>query len=350
MKILIIQQKMIGDVLTSSILFEALKKKYPKSNLHYLINSHTYPVVENNPFIDKFIFLTPEIENNNIKFYSFLKSIRRDEYDAIVDVYGKLSSALISLFAKAKVKSAYYKKHSSFIFSDTFKRLTLPVNNVSLAVENRMKLLKPLNVEFTNISPKIYLKDDEIEIARHFLETHKIDLTKPLFMISVVGSSVKKTYPLNYIAELIDEIAVIKNSQILFNYIPKQEVDARKVYNYCNESTQKKIFLNVYGKSLREFLAITEHCSALIGNEGGANNMGKALNIPTFTIFSPSLNKQNWFGEVEAKTHVAIHLSDFVKFDETDQTNAKKNPEAYYLKLEPKFIKPQLKSFLSTLD
>ena len=350
MKILIIQQKMIGDVLTSSILFEALKKKYPKSNLHYLIDSHTYPVVYNNPFIDKFIFLTPEIEKNKLKFYSFLKSIRREEYDAIIDVYGKISSALIALFGKAKVKSAYYKKHTSFIFSDTFTRLTQPMNNASLAIENRMKLLEPLKIEFENISPKIYLKDNEIEAARHLLKIHKIDLTKPLFMISVLGSNVKKTYPLKYIADLIDEIAEIKNSQILFNYIPKQEVDASKVYNYCKASTQKKIFFNVYGKSLREFLAITKHCNALIGNEGGANNMAKALNIPTFTIFSPNLNKQNWFGEVEAKTHVAIHLSDFVKLTEADRTNAKQNPEAYYLKLDPKFIKPQLKSFLSTLD
>ena len=41
---------MIGDVLTSSILFEVLEK-FPNSL--FLINSHTIPVVKNNPFIDK---------------------------------------------------------------------------------------------------------------------------------------------------------------------------------------------------------------------------------------------------------------------------------------------------------
>ena len=57
MKILIIQNKMIGDVLTSSILFEALKQKYPTSVLHFVINPATLPVLENNPFIDEFIYL-----------------------------------------------------------------------------------------------------------------------------------------------------------------------------------------------------------------------------------------------------------------------------------------------------
>ena len=61
MKLLIIQQKMIGDVLTTSILFKALKAEHPDAELHYVINSHTYSVVENNPFIDKVLFVTPEM-------------------------------------------------------------------------------------------------------------------------------------------------------------------------------------------------------------------------------------------------------------------------------------------------
>ena len=350
MKVLIIQQKMIGDVLTTSILFEALKQKYPDSELHFVINSHTFPVVENNPFIDKFIFVTPEMESTKLKFYKFLKSIRKEKYDAIVDVYGKLSSSLISLFAKSKIKSAYYKKHTAYIFSHPLKRLKTPENNSSLALENRMKLLEPLNIKFSNISPKIYLKTEEIEDSKQYLEAHGINLDKPLFMISVLGSNNKKTYPLQYIAELIDVIGEVKDSQIIFNYMPKQKPDAKQVFDYCKPETQKQIFFNVFGKNLREFLAITKHCSSLIGNEGGANNMAKALNIPTFTIFSPYLNKQNWFGKVESKKHVAIHLSDYIDYNKTDIEKAKQNPEFYYLKLEPKFIKPQLKSFLSNLD
>ena len=61
MKILVIQQKMIGDVLTSSVLFEMIKKKHPNYKLHYLINNHTSAVVENNPLIDKIIFFSPKV-------------------------------------------------------------------------------------------------------------------------------------------------------------------------------------------------------------------------------------------------------------------------------------------------
>lgn len=342
---------MIGDVLTTGILFEALKKKYPTSELHYLINSHTYPVVENNPFINKFIFFKPEIEKSTLKFVSFLLGLKNEKYDAVIDVYGKMSSNLISLFVKSKLKIAYYKSHSSFIFKHAIKRKKTPNYNTSLAIENRMLLLEPLEVSFKNYKPTIYLKQSEIDRAKLYLESQNIDLSKSLFMISVLGSSLEKTYPFEYMAKLLDTLIISKpDSQILFNYIPKQEQDAKAIFNLCKQVTQNRIYFNVYGKSLREFLGITSHCDALIGNEGGANNMAKALGIKTFTIFSPYLNKQNWFGETENKDHVAIHLSDFIDYSKNDKSLAKKDPENFYLKLKPEFITPQLQSFLANLN
>jgi len=350
MKILIIQQKMIGDVLTSSILFEALKTEYPNAELHYVINAHTLPVVDHNPFIDDFKLITPEIETSKRLFYTFLKNIRTENYDIVIDVYGKIGSALISTFSKAEIKIAYFKNHTSFIFTHPLKRLKSSKNNASLAIENRLMLLEPLNISYKEVSPKIYLTDGEIKSSKHYLEDSKIELNKRLFMISVLGSSDAKTYPAKYMASLLDSIIdADKDAQILFNYIPKQKEKAKVIFDYCNEETQKQIFFNVYGKSLRSFLAITSHCDALIGNEGGANNMAKALNIPTFTIFSPYLNKQNWFGETETNTHVAIHIGDYIVHSIEDNKKAKKNPEAYYLKLKPEYIKPKLTMFLTNL-
>ena len=77
---------MIGDVLTTSILFEALKQKYPNSELHYVINSGTIPVVENNPYVDDIIEITKKIEKSKWEFFKFLRSLRRKKYDAVLDV------------------------------------------------------------------------------------------------------------------------------------------------------------------------------------------------------------------------------------------------------------------------
>jgi len=342
---------MIGDVLTSSVLFEAIKLKHPSAELHYLVNSHTIPVVENNPFMDKLVLFTPEFENSKLQFYRFLKEIRKAKYDVVIDVYGKISSNLISYFSKAPIRISYYKKHTAFLYTHTLKRLKTPIHKSSLAIENRMKLVEFLDIPFKDLSPKIYLTSREKTAAKKYLHDSNINLEKPLLMVSVLGSSSTKTYPLKYMANLLDSIVAKKpEMQLLFNYIPKQEVDARKVYDHCLPTTQKQIYFSVFGKSLREFLAITFYCDAMVGNEGGAINMAKALNIPTFTIFSPSLKIQNWFGEKENEIHTAIHLSQCLKYESEDFVKAKKNPSEFYLKFAPAYIIKPLDDFISNLS
>lgn len=342
---------MIGDVLTSSILCEVMKQKYPSAELHYLVNSHTVPVVENNPFIDQLVLFTPEMEQSKLQFYRFLKKIHKVKYDVVIDVYGKISSNLISYFSKAPKRISYHKEHTAFLYTHTLERLKKPEHHCSLAIENRLKLLEFLEVPFQEVTPKIYLNQTEITSAEAYLNSSNIDLKKPLFMVSVLGSSEAKTYPLNYMASLLDGlVAENKEAQFLFNYIPKQEEEAKAVYDFCLPATQERIFFSVFGKSLREFLAMSSHCDAMIGNEGGAINMAKALNIPTFTIFSPSLKMQNWFGEKENKNHKAIHLSEFIPYQEEDFIAAKKKPLEYYLKFTPSYIVQPLQDFIANLS
>jgi len=349
MKVLIIQQKMIGDVLTSSILFEALRNKYPEAELHYIINSHTFPVVEHNSFIDKFIFITPKIQKSKLKFWGLLKSIRNENYDIVIDVYSKLSSNLITIISGAKTKISKYKWYTSFIYTNTFKEQKSAKTNAGLAIENRLQLLQPLfNEKHLIIRPKIYLTSKEIEASKKKLTQSNINLSKPLFMISVLGSSKNKTYPFPYMAKLIDTIVSETKGQILFNYIPKQEAEALIVYNFCKKETQQQIHFNVFGQSLREFLAITKHCDALIGNEGGASNMAKALDIPTFTIFSPWIRKDAWNMFEDGKTHFSIHLRDVKPelYDGKPLKKIKNEVQSLYEAFLPESIFPKLKSYL----
>ncbi|MEM5564253.1 glycosyltransferase family 9 protein [Psychroserpens sp. AS72] len=348
MKILVIQQKMIGDVLTSSILFEALRTKYPNAQLDYLVNSHTLPVIENNPNIDNFILFTKAEENSKRALLKFAKKIKQNKYDVVIDVYSKLSSNIISFFSGAKTKISYYKHYSTFVYTHNIKRLNKTESKSNLAIVNRFQLLQPLGIEATSAKPKIYLTDKEITDSQQFLIDNHIDFNKPLYMISVLGSGTNKTYPFSYMAKVIDRIAQQTNGQILFNYIPNQEAEAKAIYNSCQPETQKLIFFNVFGKNLREFLAITKHCDALIGNEGGAVNMAKALDIKTFAIFSPWISKDTWSLFEDDKTQVSVHLKDYKAeiYSNKAEKEMKKEALELYKEFSPEFFEDKLKAFL----
>lgn len=340
---------MIGDVLTTSILFEAIKAEHPDAELHYIINSHTFAVVQNNPYIDKFLFVTPEIEENKTKFLAFLNKIKREKYDAVIDVYSKFSSNLMTKFSGAPIKISKKKWYTAHYYTHTFKEAKKPKTEAGLAVENRLQLLQPICNNIPNqLKPKVYLTDTEIEASKQLLIKAKVKVDEPLFMISVLGSGENKTYPLPHMAKIIDTIVEETNGQILFNYIPKQLTEAKTVFNFCKESTKNRIFFDVFGRSLREFLAITQHCTALIGNEGGAVNMAKALDIPTFTIFSPWILKEAWNMFDNDRTHVSIHLKDIKPdiYDGKSLKTAKKEAFALYETFPPELIIPKLKTYL----
>ena len=343
---------MIGDVLATSILFEAIKHHYPDAEIHYVLNSHTYPVVEGNPHIDKFHFFTSEHEKSKRKLWQFTKILRQEKFDIVIDPYSKLSSNIMALRSKAKTKISIDKGHNKFIYNHIFKNRSKAKTTAGLAIENRLQLLQPLNIDTSKIiRPKIHLSENEKVNAKKFLELNGIDLNKPLFMIGVLGSGPEKTFPFEYMAEVIDTIVREQpNSQILFNYIPKQMADAKAIYGLCKPETQSQIFFDVFGKSLRDFLAITSHCDALIGNEGGAINMAKALNIPTFTFFSPWIKKEAWNMFDDGKNHVSVHLKDFDDghYKNIDHPKALKSKVSeLYQAFKPKFFEAQLKSFLS---
>lgn len=343
---------MIGDVLASSILFEALRHKSPKAQLYYLINEHTYPVVQNNPFIDHFIFYTPEIEKSKINLLKFALSIRKEKFDVVIDAYSKLSSNLITVLSSAKTKISKFKHYTAFIYTHTIKFNNLPSTQAGLAIENRLLLLEPIDKELSKnvIKPKIYLTDKERENAKKLLNKSNIDLNRPIFMISVLGSGKNKTYPLEYMAKVIDTIEEKTNAQIIFNYIPKQIDEAKTIFNYCKKETQNHIFMDVFANDLRDFLALTSYCNALIGNEGGAVNMAKALSIPTFSIFSPWIDKKTW-NIFENEFNVAVHLKDFKPeiYKNKEEKNLKKEALSLYKEFNPSYFSEVLKQFLSTI-
>ena len=353
MKILVIQQKMIGDVLTCSILCELIKKKHPDYKVHYLINSNTLPVVENNPFIDEILLFKPELRESKIALFKFLSSVRREKYDIVIDAYCKLESNLISLFSGAKQKISFEKYYSKFIYSNPVMPIDKATSNLGLAIEHRQQLLEEIGIS-TDLSvfPKLYVTDEENTNATQLLLSHGIDLNKKTIMVSIIGSAKNKTYPLTYMARVVDYIAESTDCNILFNYIPNQIEDAKIIYNACNEKTKEKIYFDVLGKNLRSFIALVNQCDYIIGNDGGAINMAKALNKPSYIIFSPWIEKKVWATFEDGIFHKSTHLKDYAPQLFTNQTESylKKNSINLYESFKPEFIEEDLKSFLQQLN
>jgi ADP-heptose:LPS heptosyltransferase len=312
MKILVIQQKMIGDVLISSIICNNLRIAYPDAQIDYLVYESTTPVLEGNSNIDNIILFQEKHRKSKAEFFKLALQIRANQYDLLIDAYSKLESWLIVLLSGAKRKISYKKKGRTFLYTDNVPFEHFPKTNLGLAIERRLSLLDPLDLNIKiDPLPKLFVTEKENQEAVTLFEKHKLKKDRKTIMISLLGSEKLKTYPLEYMAKVVDTIADTFDVNILFNYFPKQINDAKFVFDSCKSSTQEKIYFDLYGDSLRSFIAIMNQCDLIVGNDGGAINMAKALNKPSFIIFSPWIEKKIWATFEDGILHSSVHLNDF---------------------------------------
>jgi len=101
-KILIIQNKRIGDVLIASVIANNFKRKYPDSEVHFMAYDFTLGVIQHNPNIDKIISINEKELKKLPNLMKLIRQVRKENYDIIFDPDSKKQSRLICKFSGAK--------------------------------------------------------------------------------------------------------------------------------------------------------------------------------------------------------------------------------------------------------
>src|SRR3989338_8592961 len=125
-KILIINPFGIGDVLFSTPLIRALKKKYPDSSITYICNKRSYDILKNNPHIsniyicekDDYRRLWAESRLGLVKeLSSLINNLRQDSYDMVFDMsLGYIYSLVLLLFVGIPIRVGFnYRARGRFL-------------------------------------------------------------------------------------------------------------------------------------------------------------------------------------------------------------------------------------------
>lgn len=352
MRILVMQQKMIGDVLTSSLLCENLRRHLPDARVHFLSHRGAAAVLQNNPAIERihaYAARAPWRERLRLA-----GELRASGFDVVIDVYGKWESLLMTAAIRARRSIGYRKWYSAAFYTDPVTRVAKSSAGLPLAIEHRLQLLAPVLGDVDRAAlvtrPRLHVAPDERDAAAALLDRHGIDRGQPLLMIGALGSEPRKSYPLAAMARLLDRVVDRTGARLLFNYLPSQRADAQALFDRCAERTRAHIALDLYAGGLREFIALLAQCDALIGNEGGAVNMARALDIPSFSIFSPWIPRAVWDINDDGH-HPAVHLADFAPQLVAGRSTAdlKRDVDALYAAFRPVDIEPVLDRFVDAL-
>ena len=327
-----------------------MKNNYSDCQIDYIIYDYAKGVVEANPCIDNIIEITDKERKSKIEFFKFL--LKLDKYDICINAQGKVEGLLVMLFSRAKVKIGYDKKFwrifNTYSIDPKKERI---ISGIGTTVDDRLALLKPLNLEKLITEYKIWISEQEKEKARKKLLKNGINFEKPVLMFGVTSRRKYRIWPQAFFAEVIDHLIEKYEAQIIMFFAPINE-KYNNEEDYCNSlkkltSHPENVFTNIRTENIRELISLLSVSDLYVGNDNGPRHFSQGVNTPTFCIFSPTANKWD-FAPHESKMFVSIDLQDALELNNKNykksiiKLDRNKNNSEYFRKIKPHFVKDRM--------
>ena len=281
-KILIVRTDRIGDVVLTLPIAHLIKKKYPGSELFFMVRDYTSTLVENHKFVDGFL-----IYDEEKSFSAQLNEIKKYDFDSAVVVHPSLRIALLIFFAKIKTRIGTGFRWYSFLLNR--KLYEHRKHGTKHELVHNAELLKFFGIEEKideesvefgiTVSKKASRKIEEL-----FRES-KIDTSRPLVVIHPGSGGSAVDFPVDGFKELVSYLSELNVELIL--------TGTKKEYKICEEISSLKT-KNFAGKfDLEELIALINKSDILIANSTGPLHIAAALGkfvvgfYPKFPAASP---------------------------------------------------------------
>ena len=289
MKILLIKQTSLGDVLHMTPVVRALKKWKPESEIDIVTDKRALEILKNNPYINKLyvldiykyekeIFKSPLKFFSTIKeFFSHIKEVRKEKYDIAIDLQGLERSVIFLYLCKAKKK--YAKGKWAFVKSNYYVDINAIVGLISF-----LNFFDCPNdgVDLDYFLPETIEEDFNKTIER-IKQTKKFEIEKDYIVFSPFSRWETKDLSVNKAREIIAEIKKLKDIQII--------VSATSDYNKeCKEIVEG--FDNVLDSSglfnLTELAYLIKNSKCMLTVDSFPMHTGCAFKKPLIAIFGPT--------------------------------------------------------------
>lgn len=199
-RFLIIQTAFIGDVILATALIEKLHAFYPDAEIHFLIKKGNEKILEGHTLLKKVLLFD---KKNKLKcLFGLIAEIRKNKYDAVVNVHRHFSSGLLTALSGAKEKIGFRKNPLSFLFT---KRIAHEWDKHE--IQRNQELIADLS-DAIAVKPKLYPSAEDWKyITENF--------AAPFITISPATIWATKALPLERWVALIDSIPSDKKVYLL---------------------------------------------------------------------------------------------------------------------------------------
>lgn len=247
-KILLLQLMSNGDCLYATAIARQIKSDYPGCHLTWAIASFCKAIIDNNPYVDS-VWEIPNVSKSNCS--EIIKLVRKQA--AQKKINGEFDEIFFTQIIDDN-QANYDGTIRSSIFRGYGRPVTVPV------------------------TPVLRLRDNEIENARRYAETHHLKEYKNVILFEFAPQSGQLA--------MTPALAI----QIANDIIAKNESTAIILSSSIVIGDENKKILDGSKLTLRETAALTHYCTLLLGCSSGItwiSTSDAAKPLPMVQILDP---------------------------------------------------------------
>jgi lipopolysaccharide heptosyltransferase II len=311
-RILLVRLRLVGDVVFTTPLIGALRRRYPGAHLSYLVEPAAEPIVGGNPHLSD-IIVAPKRRGPG-RWADDLRlaaRLRRTRYDIVIDLHGGPRAAWLTRATGAPVRIGYTIPGRTWMYTHAVRRA--PDLGPRHSVRNQWDLLAPLGIgEPDPARHPIEIAEDRAAAAAvdARLRSLGIGAGHELAVVHVSAGNPFRRWPAESFVDLVVRLASAGAARrILLTSGPSDQAAAQRIAQSARERLGSPEQVPATADfTLAELRALAARAAVYIGGDSGPLHVASATTTPIVALFGPTLAERSmpwrdprWFAEaVEA--------------------------------------------------
>ena len=283
--ILVINLMQIGDLLLVTPVLRTLRKNYPKAKITLLADKGISDLFIANKHIDECILFDRRGEDRKLpNFVNFVKKIRRQKYDLVINLHRNERSSAFAALSGGKKIVGYSKPGFSLFFTKVMPNQKAVKHQIHSHFD---VLTEAAGVKFIDDGGIEMFLTKEAKRSAAKLWKKNFAPGDKVAAFNIGASWETKRWLDSYFAYCADEI--IKRGLKVAFLGSKDDIEiVNRCISQMKNFDEKKVVVFTGQVTLGELAGILSNCALMITTDSGPMHIGVAMNVPIVTMFGSS--------------------------------------------------------------
>ena len=296
LKILLVRPRLIGDVLLTTPVIRAMRRRYPDAELVYLVEAHAAPVVTSNPHLSETIVIRHRRGLRRLlEDLRLATRLRARRFDVAVDMHGGSRSGWLTFATGARMRVGYDVSGRSWMYTH---RVARPVGYVPRhSVFSMWDLAAVVDRSFAD--PPTPARDRlempvtpaaAAAVARR-LEQLGVTTADEIVVVHAAAGNEFRRWPEAAFAAVARALAALQRRVVLVVGSRQDAATIDRIVELArgNDGPSAGRVHAAPGWPLEELRALMDRAALFVGGDSGPMHIAAASDVPIVAIFGPTL-------------------------------------------------------------